>query len=268
VTGVTSRASRCPTAPLLVRGTAGRASPDSTTRSDRHPARGGRCDEPAIARPSRTAGTVRRRASSLPLSLSAIVRCCEHAVRLNGAGRTSCRTDRSGHAPQCWARSACRSGCRTAGSPGHHSEGADDRTAEEEVAAADADSLETCSAIAAAISREVDRLPRSASATTASASEGSTLAATVTLRAWFTSLALLTTLVLRLEPAATLEDAMAKVPPTPNRAAICANCGWTNYPQPVLIPDRPGLLDWATPPTCSYCGEPLEPAAPRYNVWA
>ena len=72
------------------------------------------------------------------------------------------------------------------------SEGADDRTAEKVSSAADADSLETCSAIAAAISGEVLRFPASAKATIASASEGSTLAATVTLRAWFTSLALLT----------------------------------------------------------------------------
>jgi hypothetical protein len=158
------------------------------------------------------------------------------------------------------------------------SEGADDPTAERVVAAAGADSLETCSAIAAAISREVDRLPRSASATTASASEGSTLAATVTLRAWFTSLALLTTTgsprrrrrepqptqvgISSASPVATLAG-MAKVSPSPNRAAICGACGWTNYPRPVPIPDRPGLLNWRPAGQCSSCGEPVSADSDR-----
>src|SRR2546425_4868288 len=57
------------------------------------------------------------------------------------------------------------------------SEGAIDRTTAEEVGtAAGADDSLTCSAIAAAISREVERLPTSANAATASASEGATLA--------------------------------------------------------------------------------------------
>src|SRR5690348_9797163 len=48
--------------------------------------------------------------------------------------------------------------------------------------------------LAAVVAEPQDQpaMPWSASATTASASEGSTLAATVTLRAWFTSRALLT----------------------------------------------------------------------------
>lgn len=72
------------------------------------------------------------------------------------------------------------------------SEGADDRTAEEVVAAAGADSLETCSAMAAAISREVLRLPASAKATIASLSSRGTRAAIVAFRSRFTSLSLLT----------------------------------------------------------------------------
>jgi hypothetical protein len=43
-----------------------------------------------------------------------------------------------------------------------------------------------------------------------------------------------------------------------NRAAICGGCGWTNYPQSVPIPERPGLLEWAASTSCDRCGAELE----------
>jgi hypothetical protein len=46
-----------------------------------------------------------------------------------------------------------------------------------------------------------------------------------------------------------------------NRAAICASCDWTNYPHPVPIAERSGLVEWKTPATCERCGKPLSVAA-------
>jgi hypothetical protein len=52
-------------------------------------------------------------------------------------------------------------------------------------------------------------------------------------------------------------------PVVANLAVNCPNCDWRNYPRPQAVPGSPGRVEWVTPPTCSYCGEPLEPAAPK-----
>jgi hypothetical protein len=162
--------------------------------------------------------------------------------------------------------------------------GADAPTAEEVLAATGADSLEleTCSAIAAAISRDRERLPSSANAATASASEGATLAATVT----FGSLTSHTSMFFGYVPAevgrngptgagftnrvsprrrSELENAgaerkivarMPKPPVAPNLARVC-ECGWTNYPQPIAN-GNPLRVEWRVAETCSGCGAPLE----------
>jgi len=54
---------------------------------------------------------------------------------------------------------------------------------------------------------------------------------------------------------------VGSLPATPNRAKVCARCGWTTFPQ--AQPNGSAFtVEWREPECCGRCGTQLELSSP------